>query len=72
VIWISQAYLLAGTVGLLLVGRIADQFGRVKLYNLGFVIFTVGSLLSALSQDPFQLIGFSARVAHHQQLRHRR
>ena len=39
-------------------GRIADQFGRVKLYNLGFVIFTVGSLLSALSQDPFQLIGF--------------
>jgi MFS family permease len=58
VIWIGQAYLLAGTVGLLLVGRIADQFGRVKLYNLGFVIFTVGSFLSALSQDPFQLIGF--------------
>ncbi len=58
VIWIGQAYLLAGTVGLLLVGRIADQFGRVKMYNLGFVIFTVGSLLSALAQDPFQLIGF--------------
>ena len=43
VIWIGQAYLLAGTVGLLLVGRIADQFGRVKMYNLGFVIFTIGS-----------------------------
>ncbi len=33
VIWIGQAYLLAGTVGLLLVGRIADQFGRVKMYR---------------------------------------
>lgn len=58
VIWIGQAYLLAGTVGLLLVGRIADQYGRVKLYNLGFVIFTVGSLLSSLALDPYQLIGF--------------
>lgn len=58
VIWIGQAYLLAGTVGLLLVGRIADQFGRVKMYNLGFVIFTVGSFLCALAQDSFQLIGF--------------
>ena len=58
VIWIGQAYLLAGTVGLLLVGRIADQFGRVKMYNLGFVIFTVGSILCALAQDSIQLIGF--------------
>jgi EmrB/QacA subfamily drug resistance transporter len=58
VIWIGQAYLLAGTVGLLLVGRIADQYGRVKMYNLGFVIFTLGSFLCALAQDSFQLIGF--------------
>jgi EmrB/QacA subfamily drug resistance transporter len=58
VIWIGQAYLLAGTVGLLLVGRIADQFGRVKLYNLGFVIFTIGSLLCSFAQNATQLIGF--------------
>jgi len=58
VIWIGQAYLLAGTVGLLLVGRIADQFGRVKMYNLGFVIFTIGSALCALAQNSFELIGF--------------
>ncbi len=58
VVWIGQSYLLAGTVGLLLVGRISDQFGRVKLYNLGFVIFTVGSALCSLAQDSFQLIGF--------------
>lgn len=58
VIWIGQAYLLAGTVGLLFVGRIADQFGRVKLYNLGFVIFTVGSALCALSKNAPELIAF--------------
>jgi len=58
VIWISQAYLLSGTVCLLLVGRIADLFGKVKLYNMGFVIFTVGSALAAISQNPYQLIGF--------------
>lgn len=57
VIWITQAYLLASTACLLFIGRIADQFGRVKLYNLGFVIFTVGSLLSAISSSPLEVIG---------------
>jgi MFS family permease len=30
IIWVSQAYLLASTVGLLLIGRITDVVGRVK------------------------------------------
>ncbi|MDG6908699.1 MAG: MFS transporter [Nitrososphaerota archaeon] len=58
VIWIAQAYLLATTVCLLLIGRISDLVGRVKLYNLGFVIFTVGSALSAISFNSSQLILF--------------
>lgn len=58
VIWISQAYLLASTACLLFIGRVADQFGRVKLYNLGFAIFTIGSLLSAISSNPLEVIGF--------------
>lgn len=58
VIWIAQAYLLATTVCLLLIGRISDLVGRVKLYNLGFVIFTVGSALSAISINSSQLIFF--------------
>ena len=41
-----------------MLGRLADLYGRVKLYNLGFVIFTIGSLLCALSQTGEQLIIF--------------
>ena len=58
VIWITQGYILAGTVGLLLVGRVADLFGRIKLYNLGFVIFTIGSLFSSLSSNADEVIVF--------------
>lgn len=56
VIWISQAYLLASTLGLLLIGRVADLFGRVKLYKIGFAIFTIGSALSSISFSAAQLI----------------
>ena len=30
-------------------GRIGDMFGRVKLYNLGFLVFTVGSVLLSVT-----------------------
>jgi len=56
VVWITQAYLLSATIFLLVFGRIADIFGRVKLYNLGFIVFTVGSALCALSINPYMLI----------------
>ena len=44
--------------GTSLLGRLADLFGRVRLYNLGFAIFTVGSLFCALSQNGEQLVIF--------------
>jgi EmrB/QacA subfamily drug resistance transporter len=56
IIWVSQSYLLASTVGLLLIGRITDVIGRVRVYNLGFAVFTIGSALASLSQSPVQLI----------------
>ncbi len=56
VIWVSQAYLFASTLGLLLIGRSADLFGRVKIYNYGFIVFTIGSGFAALSFSPFELI----------------
>jgi EmrB/QacA subfamily drug resistance transporter len=56
VIWVSQAYLLASTIGLLLIGRVTDVVGRVKIYNVGFVIFTIGSALASLSFSPYELI----------------
>ena len=33
-------------------GRLGDMFGRVRIYNLGFTVFTVASVL--LSFDPFE------------------
>jgi EmrB/QacA subfamily drug resistance transporter len=56
-IWISQAYTFASTVCLLLVGRMADMRGRIKIYNVGFVIFTAGSALAAASFSAEELIG---------------
>lgn len=56
IIWVSQSYLLASTIGLLLIGRITDVVGRVKIYNIGFAVFTVGSALASICQSPMQLI----------------
>ncbi|HVP19657.1 MAG TPA: MFS transporter, partial [Spirochaetia bacterium] len=55
-IWVIMAYILVSTVLLLTFGRIADMFGRVRLYNLGFVVFTVGSALCGLSPTAIWLI----------------
>ena len=55
-IWVIMAYILVSTVLLLTFGRIADMFGRVRLYNLGFVVFTAGSALCGLSQTAVHLI----------------
>lgn len=60
IVWVTQAYLLASTIGLLLIGRATDIVGRVKIYNLGFVIFTLGSALAALSMSAAELIASRA------------
>jgi EmrB/QacA subfamily drug resistance transporter len=57
-IWIITGYALMMTILLVMLGRLADLYGRVKLYNLGFAIFTVGSLLCAFSRNGEQLIIF--------------
>ncbi len=57
-IWITQAYVLGSTVALLLIGRISDVLGRVKMYTSGFAVFTVGSLLTSIAMDPTQVIIF--------------
>src|SRR5512142_1621004 len=57
-IWVIMAYILVSTVFLLTFGRVADIFGRVRMYNLGFVVFTVGSALCGFSTSAGQLIFF--------------
>ena len=57
-VWFITIYRLMITVLLVSVGRVADLHGRVRLYNLGFAIFTVGSLLSGLSITAEMLLAF--------------
>ncbi len=47
--WIAMAYMLALTIFLPLFGRLADIYGRSRLYNIGFVVFSLGSLLCGMS-----------------------
>ncbi len=57
-IWVILLYLLIVTVLATQVGRIGDKYGRAKIYNLGFVIFTAGSALCGLSPSGMALIAF--------------
>ena len=44
-LWTLMGYLVVTATLLVTFGRISDMFGRVRLYNLGFAIFAVGSIL---------------------------
>jgi MFS family permease len=57
-LWTALGYWLVTASVILNFGRLADIFGRVRLYNLGFTIFTVGSALSSMSQTGEQLVMF--------------
>ncbi len=43
-LWVLMGYLLVTAVLVVTLGRVGDIFGRVRMYNLGFVIFTAGSV----------------------------
>ena len=47
--WVLNAYNIMFAVLLVSMGRLADQFGRRRFFLIGMTIFTVGSLLCALS-----------------------
>ena len=44
-LWLLLGYMVVTATLLVTFGRISDMMGRVKLYNLGFAVFTVGSIL---------------------------
>lgn len=54
-LWMIMGYLVVTAVLVVPFGRLGDMFGRVRIYNLGFVVFTVAAI--ALSFDPFHFGG---------------
>ncbi len=64
-LWVLMGYNLATTVLLVTFGRISDTYGKVRFYNLGFMVFTLGSLLAAFTPSlglagEWELIAFRA------------
>jgi MFS family permease len=51
-LWMIMGYRLVQAVLVVNLGRLGDMFGRVRMYNAGFVVFTVASVL--LSFDPYR------------------
>ncbi len=58
--WVVTAYLLASTAATPLWGKLGDQYGRKRLFQIAIVIFLVGSALCGAAQNMPQLIGFRA------------
>jgi MFS family permease len=57
-LWMIMGYRLVQAVLVVNLGRLGDMFGRVKIYNAGFAVFTAASVL--LSFDPY--LGRSAAL----------
>ena len=48
-LWMIMGFLLVSAVLVVSLGRLGDMLGRVRMYNLGFVVFTAGSVALALT-----------------------
>lgn len=55
--WVLMVYTFVSTVFLLALGRVGDMFGRIRLYNIGFLVFTLGSVFCGFSHSAWQLVG---------------
>ncbi|MFI1731766.1 DHA2 family efflux MFS transporter permease subunit [Streptomyces acidicola] len=58
--WVVTAYLLASTAATPLWGKLGDQYGRKRLFQMAIVIFLVGSALCGMAQSMPELIAFRA------------
>ncbi|GAB2668594.1 MFS transporter [Gordonia jinhuaensis] len=58
--WVTDAYALALAALLLTSGSLSDRFGRRRIFVIGLVIFTLGSVLCGVAQDPNMLIASRA------------
>ncbi|MEM0037551.1 MAG: MFS transporter [Zestosphaera sp.] len=55
-LWIVQGYMIGSTIIQLIVGGLADLYGRIKLFNIGFLVFSVAALTAGLAGSPVLLI----------------
>jgi len=58
--WISNSYLIASLTFLLPFGRLADIYGRKKIFTWGIVVFTLFSFLTAMSNSTAMFFAFRA------------
>ncbi|MGH3192835.1 MAG: MFS transporter [Streptosporangiaceae bacterium] len=58
VVWVIISFLLVITLLATQVGRLGDMFGRVRMYEMGFVVFVLGSLACALAWNEASIIVF--------------
>ena len=56
--WVATSYLLAAAAFLVPFGRMADIYGRKRIFAYGILVYTVSSLLSAISTSAIMLISF--------------
>lgn len=72
--WVASAYLVVTCAGLLVFGRLGDMFGKVRIFQIGVVLFTAGSAFCALAQAlpalviarAIQALGGAASLANNQ------
>ena len=48
-LWMLLGFMVVAAVLVVSLGRVGDMFGRVRIYNLGFAVFTAGSILLSLT-----------------------
>lgn len=57
-VWVILIYILAVTIFSTQLGKFGDLKGRAKIFNLGMILFGIGSALCGLSTSAMELIGF--------------
>ena len=58
--WVFSAYLLTSTTSVPMYGKLADLYGRRRIFTVGVALFLLGSALSGMATSPGQLISFRA------------